>query len=210
MRSALAAMLLALAAAPLGAQTVAGVVRDRATGGPVVGTIVALRNATDSVIVRGRTDSLGTFYLATAGPGRYSVVFVFDARQGAVSAPFTVADTAAFHQAEYVVDVPAPAMHVYFEHEVSKPVAPENNVSPRFPAGLQAKGIGGEFTAEFVVDTSGLAEPASFVARGSTHPEFVEAVRAALPRMRFLPAERDGRKVRQLVQMGFAFRAPDR
>lgn len=197
------AALALLGAARSEAQTVAGIARDRATGGPVIGVIVALRDAADSVVVRGRTDSLGTFYVATPGPGRYSVVFVFDAHHGSVSAPFTVADTAAFHQAAYVVDVPTDT--VYFEHEVTKPAAPTNNVAPSYPAALQARGIEGQLVAEFVVDTLGRAEPASFVARSSTHAEFVAAVRSALPRMRFLPAEREGRKVRQLVHQAFAF-----
>lgn len=181
----------------------AGLVRDRATGAPVVNTVVALRDAADSVIARGRTDSLGTFHLATAGPARYSVVFVFDARQGAVSTPFTVADTAAFHQAEYVVEVPTDT--VYFEHEVAKPVAPENNVSPAYPSDLQQRGIEGSFVVEFVVDTLGRAEPGSLRVLQPAHQQFVTSVRRALPRMRFLPAEREGRRVRQLVHQAFAF-----
>jgi periplasmic protein TonB len=39
----------------------------------------------------------------------------------------------------------------------------------------------------------------------ASHDAFGQAVRTALPRMRFLPAEIGGRKVRMLVQQPFAF-----
>jgi hypothetical protein len=57
----------------------------------------------------------------------------------------------------------------------------------------------------FVVDTSGLVLPGSAKVARSTHQLFTEAVRTALPDMRFVPAEVAGRKVRQLVQQAFVF-----
>ena len=59
--------------------------------------------------------------------------------------------------------------------------------------------------AQFIVDTTGRAEPISFKVLRTTHELFAEAVRTALPKMRFIPAELGGRKVKQLVQQPFSF-----
>ena len=59
--------------------------------------------------------------------------------------------------------------------------------------------------ATFVVDTTGRADPSSFKVLRATHQLFEKAVRDALPRMRFIPAEVGGKKVKQLVQQPFSF-----
>ena len=59
--------------------------------------------------------------------------------------------------------------------------------------------------AQFVVDTSGRVESGSFKVLKSSHELFTQAVRQALPNMKFLPAEVGGRKVKQLVQQPFQF-----
>jgi protein TonB len=55
------------------------------------------------------------------------------------------------------------------------------------------------------VDTSGRYEAGSFKVLKSAHDQFTNAVKNALPRMRFYPAEVGGRKVKQLVQQPFTF-----
>jgi protein TonB len=79
------------------------------------------------------------------------------------------------------------------------------SVPPKYPDVLRNSGIEGQVIAQFVVDERGRAEDDSvrFVASGNSL--FEEAVRVALRRMRFVPAEVGGRKVRQLVQMPFVF-----
>jgi periplasmic protein TonB len=59
--------------------------------------------------------------------------------------------------------------------------------------------------AQFVVDTTGKAEVGTFKVLKSSHDLFAQAVRSALPGMRFIPAEVGGRRVKQLVQQPFAF-----
>jgi len=59
--------------------------------------------------------------------------------------------------------------------------------------------------AQFVVDTLGRVEVASFRVLRSSHALFEQAVRSSLPNMRFLPAEVGGRRVKQLVQQPFVF-----
>jgi periplasmic protein TonB len=76
---------------------------------------------------------------------------------------------------------------------------------PRYPSALRAAGIEGQVIALFVVSEAGRVEPATVRFTLSDNPLFEDAVRSALERMRFAPAEVDGRKVRQLVQMPFVF-----
>jgi protein TonB len=77
--------------------------------------------------------------------------------------------------------------------------------APSYPEMLKASGIEGEVLAQFVVDTAGRVEPRSFRVLQSSHDGFSNTVLVALPRMRFIPAEAGGRKVRMIVQQRFAF-----
>ncbi len=93
-----------------------------------------------------------------------------------------------------------------FEFQVEKPVqALPGGSSPRYPDILRQAGVEGEVLAQFVVDTTGRAEMNSYKVLRTTHELFGNAVRNALPSMRFIPAEVGGRKVRQLVQQPFSF-----
>lgn len=94
----------------------------------------------------------------------------------------------------------------YFEFQVEKPVSQApNSAQPAYPDLLRSAGIEGDVLATFVVDTTGRADVSTFKVLRATHQQFEKAVRDALPRMRFIPAEVGGRKVRQLVQQPFAF-----
>ena len=84
-------------------------------------------------------------------------------------------------------------------------VAIPGTATPRYPAVLQSAGVEGSVRAQFVVDTLGRVEQGSFRALESTHDLFTAAVRDALTRARFKPAEVGGHRVRQLVEQSFAF-----
>ena len=84
-------------------------------------------------------------------------------------------------------------------------VALPGTAAPRYPSLLQSAGVDGQVRAQFVVDTLGRVEQGSFRALESTHDLFTVAVREALARARFTPAEASGRKVRQLVEQTFTF-----
>jgi periplasmic protein TonB len=88
------------------------------------------------------------------------------------------------------------------EKEVS--LAPGSQ-PPAYPESLRSAGVEGQVTAVFVVAESGRAEDSSVHFARSDNRLFEDAVRTALRRMRFVPAEVGGRKVRQLVQMPFVF-----
>lgn len=90
------------------------------------------------------------------------------------------------------------------EVELAARVLP-GNVSPRYPELLRETQIEGEVLIQFVVDTSGRAEPGSVRVIRSSHEQFSMAVKEALQRMRFAPAEIGGRKVRMLVQQPYEF-----
>ncbi|MBM3907103.1 MAG: energy transducer TonB [Gemmatimonadetes bacterium] len=101
---------------------------------------------------------------------------------------------------------PVDPTQTYFDFDVEKPVvlAP-GSAAPRYPELLKAAGVEGDALAEFVVDTAGRAELATFKVLQSSHELFTLAVRNALGGMRFLPAEVGGRKVKQLVRQTFVF-----
>jgi protein TonB len=76
---------------------------------------------------------------------------------------------------------------------------------PRYPEVLRSSGVEGQVIASFIVDEDGRWEEGSLRFLRSDNRLFEDAVRVALRRMRFLPAEVGGKRVRQLVQMPFVF-----
>jgi protein TonB len=100
----------------------------------------------------------------------------------------------------------APGSDVMRGDQVDRPVeALGSGAVPAYPEALRSRAVSGTVVAEFVVDTTGRVEPGSFRAIRSDDPLFTEAVRVALIRARFRPAEVAGTRVRQLVQQPFTF-----
>ena len=94
----------------------------------------------------------------------------------------------------------------YFEFQVERAASPQpGNVAPRYPDSLRVARVEGEVLAQFVVDTLGRPDMATFKVIKSTHDLFTNTVKASLPNMLFYPAEVGGRKVKQLIQMPFEF-----
>ena len=94
----------------------------------------------------------------------------------------------------------------YFDFQVEKPVVMAPGAQgPAYPDMLRTAGIEGTVLAQFVVDTTGRAEMNTFKVLKSDNDLFSNSVKNALQRMRFLPAEVGGRKVKQLVQQPFQF-----
>lgn len=82
----------------------------------------------------------------------------------------------------------------------------EGTAAPVYPPRLSALGKEGRVHATFVVDPAGRVEMTSVRVLESDDPEFTESVRTALGEMRFRPATRRGRAVRQRVEQRFNFR----
>lgn len=111
------------------------------------------------------------------------------AARASTAGPTAVPGTKPFH--EFTIDKPA----------VMAPGSP----APRYPEPERSKHVEGEVLAQYVVDTTGIAVPGSLRILESTSQSFTDAVRTALPSMRFIPAEVKGRKVKQLIQQPFTF-----
>jgi protein TonB len=94
----------------------------------------------------------------------------------------------------------------YFEFQVEKPAAMAAGSNQMvYPEMLRSAQVEGTVLASFVVDTAGKADMSTFKVLKSDHELFTNAVKNALPRIRYLPAEVGGRKVKQLVQQPFVF-----
>jgi protein TonB len=76
---------------------------------------------------------------------------------------------------------------------------------PTYPEALRSAGVEGKVIVEFVVDERGQPVQGSIRVVQSDNDLFADAVRVALGRLRFTPAEVGGKKVSQLVQMPFVF-----
>jgi hypothetical protein len=195
------AVLLALHPATASAQAIGGRVIDAATKQPVARAGVLVRADTGRVSVETGRD--GTFVLTLPRAGRYQLQFFPDAGDPYLSDSIDVAADA-FVQREFPLALrPDP---VYAEFQVDKPVVPApGTMGPRYPEELKRRGVNGSVLAMYIVDTTGRVRPGSFRALHATDPAFVTTVATALGTATYIPAERDGRKVPQLVRHPFEF-----
>jgi TonB family protein len=82
----------------------------------------------------------------------------------------------------------------------------DGSAAPIYPHDLIATGTEGQVDAAYVVDTTGRVDTTTIQVLASNDPRFTESVRTALGGMRFRPAKRAGKAVRQLVQQRFRFK----
>jgi TonB family protein len=101
----------------------------------------------------------------------------------------------------------APAGGAYTADLVERTVWPRTgNPLPTYPRPLLDAQVEASFMVRFVVDSTGRVDTKSIVFPESAHRLFAAAVRTALQRSRYLPAELGGHPVRQLVEQQFSFR----
>lgn len=109
-----------------------------------------------------------------------------------------------------ITPIPGPPDSVFSVLEVDTAVVRSaSSAAPAYPLKLLQAHIMGSVSARYVVDTTGFADTTSFEVMKATNPEFIMAVREALPYMRFTPAKIGSIKVRQLVEQQFSFRIND-
>jgi protein TonB len=90
------------------------------------------------------------------------------------------------------------------------PVALDAEPPVVYPADLYRQGIEGTVTLKLFVDDKGGVVPESTqVAESSGYAEFDSAAVAGVPRMRFAPAQRDGRPVAVAFTQPVHFRRPE-
>jgi aldose 1-epimerase len=101
---------------------------------------------------------------------------------------------------------PAFPAGTYFENQVERPARMlDTTVKPVFPCKLEFAGMAGEVVLLYVVTKDGRVDMSNVQMIRGTNELFVRAVRDALSRMTFVPAEIGGRPVNQLVQQTFQF-----
>jgi hypothetical protein len=219
-----AAALLALIAflvlpAPAWAQqpAEAGLARDAATKAPLECLHVALVDSADHALAHAVTDSAGMFVLVTPGPGAYRVRFELFGWERLVGPLDTLANgemkereyPLAFDQA-LVNDGLAPAKWLealrkrddgaWRSASALTPDAPL-----RYPRSMIAAAASGSVLAQYVVGERGTVRSASWRPLAFTHPEFLAAMRAAVPTLRYQPARIDGHPVCSLVRNHVSF-----
>jgi F0F1-type ATP synthase membrane subunit c/vacuolar-type H+-ATPase subunit K len=187
------------------AQTVGGIVRDRATQGVVQGITVALLDSTRHVVALARSDPGGTFYVDAPRPGRYAVIFAADSLLLGERPPVEL-QAGAFHQEEFLVEVLA-RVAVAFDAAVDEDAKPaSDNRAPEFLRALREWGVRGRVAAQFVVDADGHVDPRTLRILAATDPQLAASVSETLPTWRYVPARVKGEPVRQLVRIVFDFR----
>lgn len=99
----------------------------------------------------------------------------------------------------------AASNQTFLDFQVEQPVKIKTAASPIYPSRLRDAGIEGSVIVQFIVDENGRAEMESFKVLRSNDNAFSEAVKKAVSQTSYLPAELQGRKVRQLVQQPYKF-----
>ena len=95
------------------------------------------------------------------------------------------------------------AATVYTADQVDRPAHLDSSktLAVTYPDSLRNTHTPGEAMVEFVVDTTGAVEIGTVGVVAASHPGFADAARLAATDARFIPAERAGHPVRQLVQL---------
>jgi hypothetical protein len=81
----------------------------------------------------------------------------------------------------------------------------QGSATATYPDSLWKAGVGGRVVSEFIVGVDSLIEPGSVRIVSATDPSFIPSVRRALTEASFRAAIREGRSVRQIVQLPFVF-----
>jgi protein TonB len=94
----------------------------------------------------------------------------------------------------------------YSDFQVERQVSAISGTNIPYPESLRSSGIEGKVEAEFVVDENGRVQVGTFKVLDATNDMFAAAVRNALSRMRFRPAQIGKTNVSQVVQQAFVFK----
>ncbi len=103
------------------------------------------------------------------------------------------------------------SLKAYTADQVDTPARadPEATFTLNYPAAQREAGTSGSVIVEFVVDVNGRPEMDTFGVVSASLAEFVVPTRTAVAGARFLPAELDGVRVRQVVQLPVRFEGND-
>jgi periplasmic protein TonB len=93
----------------------------------------------------------------------------------------------------------------YDANEVERQVSAISGTNIAYPESMRSSAVEGRVEAQFVVNENGRVETGSFKVLNSTNEAFTQAVRDALSKMRFRPAQIGKTNVAQVVQQAFVF-----
>jgi protein TonB len=189
-----------------GAQTLGGQVVQLDTKKPLAGAAVALVDDSAQVVASTSASSEGAFYLDAPGAGSYRLVVLVSG--GSFVSPSVQLDAGKTVEKYFSVpDVPATFAATLFARDVTKPAMPvPGNRGPAYPAGLAEAGVRATISTMFVVSDVGQPDLATFrVLNPAPDQRFVDAIREALQRTRFVPARKNDEWVPQVVQYTYDF-----
>jgi hypothetical protein len=93
-----------------------------------------------------------------------------------------------------------------FARDVSSEATPvPGSKQPAYPPGLAEQGVRALVSTMFVVNEAGVPDLATFRVLNTADEKFVDAIRSVLGHTRFVPAQKDGASVRQVVQYTYDF-----
>ena len=192
-----------------GAQTLGGQVVQLDTKKPVGGAAVALVDDSARVVASVSAGPDGAFYLDAPAAGVYRLV-VLVSGGSFVSPSVSLEAGKTVEQRFSVPDIPSSFAAALFARDVTKPATPvPGNRGPVYPPGLAEERIRATISTMFVVDEVGQPDLSTFrVLNTSPNERFVESIREALLRTRFVPAKKDDEWVPQVVQYTYDFGLP--
>ena len=192
-----------------------GIARDARAGTPLACLHVMLIDAEDSPVAHTVTDSAGTFVLVAPRPGVYRVGFDILGWERILGPADTLRD-GEMRERLYPLDfgqetggegMPPAELRRTGDAAWQSAVAATPDADIRFPRALRGTATSGDVVAQYVVDVTGRVRADSWRPIASTHPEFLAALRAHAPAMRYQPARLEGRPVCQLVRNRVRFEA---
>ena len=211
----LAALALLLVAGDVVAQPPAesGMARDATRGTPLECLHVMLLDTADRAVAHAVTDSAGTFVLVAPAAGTYRVafeIFGWDRLVGPVDTlrdgdmrerayPLAFGDTVAGEDSD--------PLELRRREDASwhSAAATRPDADIRFPVSMRRSRTPGSVVVQYVVDVNGRVRADSWRTIVSTHPDYLAALRAHAPAMRYEPARLDGHPVCQLMRNDVKF-----
>jgi hypothetical protein len=185
-----------------------GIARDARSSAPLACLHVMLLDSADRAVVHAVTDSAGTFVLVAPTAGTYRVgfeIFGWDRLVGPVD---TLRDGDMRERAYPLAFGESPAGAEPDPTELRRredaswhsAAAARPDADIRYPVSMRRPGTAGSVVVQYVVDVNGRVRADSWRPIASTHPDYLAALRAHAPAMRYEPARLDGRPVCQLVR----------
>ena len=189
-----------------------GIARDARLGTPLSCLHVSLIDSTDRAVAHTVTDSSGTFVLVAPEPGVFRVGFELfgwerlvgpvdtlragDMRERVYPLEFTqLLRSEGGAPGDLMVALRRREGTEWRSAEAANPDAPL-----RYPKAMAASRTSGGVVAQYVVDETGRVRADSWRPIEFTNAEFLGALRAHVPAMRYQPARLDGRPVCQLMR----------